>query len=142
MAIEKNLQGLRLLLVEDEFVLALGVSDLLVDLGADVIGPVGSVADALDLIDKVPEIDAAVLDVNLGGETIYPVADALMSRNVPFFFATANARSQLPERFSDVQLCRKPFDTKALRNAIDRLRPPAAAVMLSDPPAHDRPVPH
>ena len=121
-SIEPILEGFRLLLVEDEYVLALGLSDMLVDLGADVIGPVASVADALDLIDKVPEIDAAVLDVNLGGETIYPVADALMSRNVPFFFSTANDRSQLPDRFSQVQLCRKPFDARDFRTAIEQLR--------------------
>lgn len=117
-----NLQGLRLLLVEDEFVLALGLSDLLVDEGADVIGPVASVSDALELIEKVPEIDAAVLDVNLGGETIYPVADALMTRNVPFFFATANDRSTLPERFRSVLVCQKPFDTGHFRRALSHLQ--------------------
>lgn len=125
-----DLDGLRLLLVEDEFVLALGITDVLVDAGADVLGPVGSVADALALVQQIPEIDAAVLDVNLAGETIYPVADALQARGVPFLFATANERAQLPERFSNVPLCRKPFDPVAFRSALDALEirhlPPAA----------------
>jgi CheY-like chemotaxis protein len=125
-----DLDGLRLLLVEDEFVLALGITDVLVDAGADVLGPVGSVSDALSLVEQIPEIDAAVLDVNLAGETIYPVADALKSRGVPFLFATANERAQLPERFADVPLCRKPFDATTFREAFDTLHiarlPPAA----------------
>lgn len=115
------LDGLRLLLVEDEFVLALGISDVLVDAGADVLGPVGAVDDALKLVEQIPEIDVAVLDVNLAGETIYPVADALRARAVPFLFASANDRAQLPARFADVPLCRKPFDASALREALDAL---------------------
>lgn len=128
---QNDLDGLRLLLVEDEFVLALGITDVLVDAGADVLGPVGSVSDALSLVEQIPEIDAAVLDVNLAGETIYPVADALQARGVPFLFATANDRAQLPERFAGVPLCRKPFDAATFRTAISVLRstpqiPPAA----------------
>ncbi|MFC0679669.1 response regulator [Lysobacter korlensis] len=124
---QPDLDGLHLLLVEDEYVLALGVADMLVDAGADVLGPVGSVGDALTLIEQVPEIDAAVLDVNLGGETIYPVADALMARNVPFMFATANDRADLPERFRDAPLCRKPFDAQTFRHALAHLTPGATS---------------
>lgn len=116
-----DLDGLHLLLVEDEFVLALGIADVLVDAGADVLGPVGAVDDALRLVEQIPEIDAAVLDVNLAGETIYPVADALLTRNVPFLFATANERAQLPARFAGVPLCRKPFDAATIRGALDDL---------------------
>ncbi|WP_189455216.1 response regulator [Cognatilysobacter bugurensis] len=121
---QNDLDGLRLLLVEDEYVLALGITDVLVDAGADVLGPVGSVSDALSLVEQIPEIDAAVLDVNLAGETIYPVADALQARGVPFLFATANERAQLPERFADVPLCHKPFDVATFRSVLAHLRVP------------------
>lgn len=116
-----DLDGLRLLLVEDEFVLALGITDVLADVGVDVLGPVGAVADALTLVEQVPEIDAAVLDVNLAGETIYPVADALLARGVPFVFASANERAQLPARFAGVPLCRKPFDAATIRDTLGAL---------------------
>ncbi|HEY4555048.1 MAG TPA: response regulator [Lysobacter sp.] len=120
---EQTLKGLRLLLVEDEFVLALGLADLLEDLGAIVLGPVASVDDALALLREVPEIDAAVLDVNVGSELVYPVADALLARNVPFFFSTAQEPARMPERFRSVPLCPKPFDAQRFRDALAHLRP-------------------
>lgn len=119
---ESSIEGLRLLLVEDEYVLAVGLSDTLTDLGADVLGPVATVSDALALIGAVPEIDAAILDVNIGNEVVYPVADALTERGVPFFFATANSRADLPERFHAVGLCQKPFNVEEFRRALDHLR--------------------
>ena len=118
---QSTIEGRRLLLVEDEFVLALGLADALGDMGADVLGPVASVADALKLVESLPEIDAAILDVNLGNEEVYPVADALSARGIPFLFATANARSTLPERFAQVEVCQKPFDADCFRQALLRL---------------------
>jgi CheY-like chemotaxis protein len=120
------IEGLRLLLVEDEFVLALGLADALADFGAIVVGPVATVDDALALVERVPEIDGAVLDVNLGQEVAYPVADALLARGIPFLFATANDRTALPERFAHVPLCRKPFRVDAFRAA--------GAALRDDPP--------
>jgi len=117
-----GIDGLKLLLVEDEFVLALGLSDALADLGAVVVGPVATVDDALALVQRVPEIDGAVLDVNLGQEVAYPVADALLARGIPFFFATANERTALPERFAQVAICRKPFGVDAFRDAVAGLQ--------------------
>jgi CheY-like chemotaxis protein len=117
-----GLDGLRLLLVEDEFVLALGLADALADLGAVVVGPVATVDDALALVERVPEIDGAVLDVNLGSEVAYPVADALLARGTPFLFATANDRARLPERFAHVAVCRKPFRVDTFRDAVAALR--------------------
>src|SRR5687768_13250952 len=121
MSPQSPLNGMRLLLVEDYFPLAANLADVAVQSGADVIGPVATVADALQLIEQVPELDAAVLDVNLREETIYPVADALRARNVPFFFSTAHDRAQLPERFRDVPLCAKPFGVPSFRLALGRL---------------------
>ncbi|WP_133499168.1 response regulator [Cognatilysobacter terrigena] len=117
-----GIEGLRLLLVEDEYVLAIGLADALGDLGAVVVGPVTTVEDALALVERVPEIDAAVLDVNLGHQVVYPVADALLARGIPFLFATANEPSKLPERFARVPVCRKPFDVRQFRDAVLHLR--------------------
>ena len=116
-----GIKGLRILLVEDELVLALGVADTLGDLGAVVVGPVATVEDALALVQRVPEIDGAVLDVNLGREVAYPVADALSARGIPFLFATANERAKLPERFADASICRKPFPAATFFDAIAAL---------------------
>ena len=118
---KSELQGLCVLLVEDQYALAVTLADVAMDLGAHVVGPVATVADALELIEQLPEVGAAVLDVNLGQETIYPVADALRARNTPFLFATAQERLQLPERFRDVPLCRKPFGVPEFRQALGRL---------------------
>ncbi|MGY3266894.1 response regulator [Lysobacter sp. HA35] len=119
-----GIEGLRLLLVEDEYVLALGLADALGDMGAVVLGPVTTVEDALGLVERVPEIDAAVLDVNLGQQVVYPVADALTARGIPFLFATANEPAALPERFARIPVCRKPFKVDAFRDAVLRLHHP------------------
>lgn len=119
---DTDFEGLRLLLVEDEYLFALCLAEMLEDLGAQVLGPVASVSDALDLIDKAPEIDAAILDVNVAGETIFPVADRLRARHVPFAFASGYDPDLLPPRFSDVTICRKPIDASAVRAALAQLR--------------------
>lgn len=123
MTMDDTLNGLRLLLVEDEYVLALGLAVLLEDLGANVLGPVASVEDALALVRDVPEIDAAILDVNVGSELVYPVADALLARGVPFFFSTAQDPALMPERFHGMPLCPKPFDAQRFRAALAHLQP-------------------
>jgi len=113
--------GPRLLLVEDEFVLAVCLSDWLEDHGAQVIGPVANVADALRLLEQAPEIDVAILDINLGGETAFPVADALRRAGVPFLFASGYDREHMPERFRDAVLCTKPIDPATVARALTAL---------------------
>ena len=82
------LSGRRVLLVEDEAIIALDLAALLTDLGAVVVGPAHSVADALELLNE-GKIDCAVLDINLNGEPVYPVARALETRRIPFVFVTS-----------------------------------------------------
>ncbi|MCQ4190789.1 response regulator [Methylocystis suflitae] len=82
-----TLSGRRILIVEDEYIIAADLAQLLEGLGAKV-GPAGSVADALALIARQPAIDVALLDVTLGSEKIFPVADVLQARGVAFVFAT------------------------------------------------------
>jgi CheY-like chemotaxis protein len=106
---EQKLQGSRILVVEDEYLLADDLSETLIEAGAEVLGPIASIEEATALIAEEPEIDAAVLDVNLRGDMVFPVADALRARGIPFAFATGYDEWALPERFADVPRVEKPF---------------------------------
>ena len=90
------LAGRRVLLVEDDYFIADELRRDFAKTGAEVLGPVGRVDEALALIDKSAHIDGAVLDVKLHDEMVYPVADALLERGVPFVFATGYERAQIP----------------------------------------------
>ncbi|HEX8471410.1 MAG TPA: response regulator, partial [Brevundimonas sp.] len=81
-------EGRRVLIVEDEYVIAMEIAGILEDCGAEIVGPAGSVSLAIQLIAQEAPIDAAVLDVNLGRERVFPVAETLNLRNIPFVFAT------------------------------------------------------
>jgi hypothetical protein len=105
------LRGRRLLVLEDDFMIATDLARTLEEHGAEVIGPAYSVAGALTLIEaKNGALDGAVLDVNLGAEPAYPVADALLARGVPFVFATGYDAWVIPEPYADVPRCEKPYD--------------------------------
>src|SRR3954447_11616389 len=82
-----DLNGLRVLVVEDEAAISLLLEDMLLDFGCEVIGPAARLTAALDAVSR-ETIDLAILDVNVAGEPIYPVADALVQRSVPFVFST------------------------------------------------------
>lgn len=92
-------RGKCVLVVEDEYLLAVEMQRQLQRNFAIVIGPVATVQEALSLIDDHGGIDAAVLDIRLDGETSYPVADALLDRSIPFVFASAEALENVPMRF-------------------------------------------
>jgi len=117
----QTLQGCRILIVEDEFLLAEDIAHVLDDAGATVLGPVPSVLDALELIAAEKRIDFAVLDVNLHGEMVFPVADALAERSVPFAFATGYDEWSLPERFFMVPRLEKPFRPERLSHKLEPL---------------------
>jgi CheY-like chemotaxis protein len=103
-----TLVGRRLLIVEDDYLIAQDLADLLRSGGAQVIGPVATVGAALDLIRATPSLDGAVVDINLQGEMAYPVADVLTKRAVPFLFATGYDETAIPGRYRDVPRCQKP----------------------------------
>ena len=107
------LVGLRVLVVEDELLLALDLQAILEEAGCKVIGPAMRVDQALQRIAE-EVIEAAVLDVNLGHETVFPVADALAERRLPFVFLSGYDRDTLPERFHDRPLLGKPYSISAL----------------------------
>jgi CheY-like chemotaxis protein len=115
-----RLSGRRVLVVEDEALVAMLVEDALLDAGASVIGPAATVAEALALLEReTPE--AAVLDLNLAGETSTPVADALAARGVPFVVATGYGADGLPPGHAAVPVLAKPYDPDDLTAALSRL---------------------
>ncbi len=112
----------RILVVEDELLIAMETEQILVDLGCSVVGPAPSVAQALALLDG-EEPDFAILDVNLGPERSVPVAEALRKRGVPFALATGYDRAQLHESaYRDALHLGKPLDHKRLVDALASLR--------------------
>ena len=117
------MEGKRILVVEDEFLVAEDLNFALKKSGARVLGPVGMIADGLKLLDDSPDVEGAVIDVNLGGAMAYPIAEKLLDRNIPFIFTTAYDVEDLPERFSNVSLCQKPTTMlKIIRTLEDALR--------------------
>jgi two-component sensor histidine kinase/DNA-binding response OmpR family regulator len=120
--------GNRLLLVEDEALTGMMMSDMLTELGFDVIGPFGRVADAMAAVGR-EDFHAAVLDVNLDGEMVYPVADAVLARGVPFVFVTGYSAEGIDRRFAQVPVLQKPIERQMLQNIfVDGARRLAEAV--------------
>lgn len=121
--VERSLHGRRILLVEDEYLLAEDLAHSLESAGAKVLGPAPSVDVAMELIASEPKIDLAVLDINLQGEMVFPVADALLQRGVPFAFATGYDEWSLPPRFASVARIEKPFPAQKLPTRLIPLLP-------------------
>jgi two-component sensor histidine kinase/DNA-binding response OmpR family regulator len=105
--------GNRMLIAEDEALVAIMMEDLAVELGWSVVGPFAKAADALAAA-KDDDIQAALLDVNLGGESVYPVADALTARGVPFVFTTGYGAESIDRRFASTPILQKPIDRHVL----------------------------
>lgn len=108
---EDVLEGCRMLVVEDDYLIASTLVRALEDHGVEVVGPAASVQEALELMAAEARLDAAVLDINLAGDRVYRVADALLARNVPFAFATGYDDWIIPEAYSGVPRMEKPVDT-------------------------------
>jgi CheY-like chemotaxis protein len=114
-----RLQGLRVLIVEDETIIAMLLEDILTDAGCVVAGKARSVAAALDAVETL-QFDVAILDVNLRGRRVDPVADALMDRRLPFIFATGYGEAGLAERFRSITVLQKPFEPTPLLEMLAR----------------------
>lgn len=112
----------RILVVEDEYLLADELATELADEGATVLGPAPTVERAMALLEAPPLPHGAILDLNLGGEPAFPVADALIELGVPLIFTTGYDSAAIPERFASVPTCEKPISiarvTAALSGAI------------------------
>ena len=113
-----DLKGRRILVVEDEYLVAADLARSLQRHGAEVVGPAPNVQRAMALIERGGRIDGAVLDISLGGEMVYPVADALERANVPFVFATGYDAQSAPGWYAYAPRCEKPIDPVALARAL------------------------
>ena len=113
------LEGLHVMVVEDESAVALVVESMLEDLGCVVEASAWRVPQALEFAATRP-LDLAVLDVNIAGEKVFPVASLLRERGVPFVFATGYGAAGLPEGFRDTPVIAKPFRPPDLEKAIDQ----------------------
>jgi DNA-binding response OmpR family regulator len=126
-------ENMTVLVVEDELLIAMQIESVLRGAGHDVVGPFGRLDRAVSCA-RDGRLDAAVLDVNLAGEKVFPVADALARRQIPFVFLTACGQDIVPERFWQRPFLRKPYRAKPL---LARSPRPRAG---SGPAAGRRPV--
>jgi PAS domain S-box-containing protein len=109
-----SISGNRVMIVEDEALVAMVVTESLTTLGCSVVGPFSRCSDAIASI-EADEIDAAILDVNLDGEMVYPLADLLTQRGVPFIFVTGYGAESIDERFTHVPVIQKPVERHVLQ---------------------------
>jgi DNA-binding response OmpR family regulator len=115
--VPRLLAGRCVLIVEDEPLLAFSLEDALRDAGADILGPAGRSREAFALLQRTRP-DAAVLDLNLHGESSLPFADALHDQGIPYVFASAYPPSDLPSRHMHAGYLVKPFDLSDLVTAL------------------------
>jgi CheY-like chemotaxis protein len=110
----------RVLVVEDEMVVAMLVEDMVAELGYEVAGVVSRVDEAMARVDS-DDFDLAVLDVHLNGRLVFPFADALAARHIPFLFATGYGERGIPPEHSQRLVLQKPYRAEDLKRALSRL---------------------
>ena len=113
---------LRVLVAEDEMLIAMELSAALGALGWEVVGPAATIDEAIGLIESTPDLDVAVLDVNLGGQLAYPIAERLRELGVPFVFCTGYEQVDPNARYNDCPIVRKPVDIRHLTDELLRVR--------------------
>jgi DNA-binding response OmpR family regulator len=118
-------QGGSVFLVEDEVMIRMMVADMLQELGFSVAAEAGEINEAMKLAESA-EFDVAILDVNVNGKVISPVAELIRARSRPFIFATGYGSSGLPEEYRDRPALQKPFQIETLAKMLDSALRPAA----------------
>ena len=111
----------RILIVEDEVVVAMLIEDMVTELGYQVGAMAAHVGDAIALVER-DSFDFAILDVHLNGKEVFPLADILMKRRIPFMFATAFGARGIPPAYVQYPVLQKPFSSLELKRALLRLR--------------------
>lgn len=117
-----DLTGCRVLVLEDEYYLADDLEAALSSAGAEIVGPISEVSEALEQVDK-NDFDVAIIDINLGGESAFTVADQLQRQSIPFVFATGYDARDIPASFRDVTRWGKPYNLRELVADVARLCP-------------------
>ncbi|WP_395945598.1 response regulator [Brevundimonas sp.] len=112
------LNGRRVLVVEDESLVAMLLETILEDMGCTPVGPVANIDDGEAMARDTADLDAALLDVNVAGRQVFPVAEALRARGVPFVFSTGYGEGGLPEEWRGNTTIQKPFTEAAVRDAL------------------------
>ncbi len=112
---EVAISGNRVMIVEDEPLVAMAMSDLITELGLTVVGPFGKVGQAIAAL-KDNSISAALLDINLAGELVYPLADRLIAEKVPFVFVTGYGSESIDRRYANVRVLQKPIKRDMVAN--------------------------
>jgi CheY-like chemotaxis protein len=107
----------RILVVEDEAIVAMMLDDILTELGHQVVGPIHRVNKALEIAQNEP-LDMALLDVHVAGTEVYAVAERLEERHIPFVFTTGYGKIGLRESFRDKPVLQKPFSVKSLSDIL------------------------
>jgi len=120
---DKLLSGRRILVVEDELLILMMIEDMLADLGCESVATAATVDKALALIDA-EVFDAAMLDMNLNGNTSHSVAEALVARGVPFVYSTGNKGDAVSDGYRDRPVLKKPFKYSELVEILTRLLSP------------------
>ena len=117
-AAPRLLAARRILVVEDEYFIADDLTRLLQAEGADIVGPFSEVEEGARVAASDARIDGAILDINLHGEPVYPVADALLERGVPFIFATGYSAASIPAVYSGAPRMEKPYDLRMVAHRL------------------------
>jgi CheY-like chemotaxis protein len=117
-----NGSGRRIFVVEDEFLIRMLLEDMLADLGYELAGVAGRVDEATEMAQSI-EFDLAILDVNLDGQDVYPVADLLSQRGKPFIFVTGYGGRGLSETYRSHPVLQKPFQLDELSKTLAQLLP-------------------
>jgi PAS domain S-box-containing protein len=110
----KQVNGGRVLLVEDEALVAMMIQECLTEGGHNVIGPIGRASEALAAA-RAGDFDAAILDINLGDGMAYPVAEILSARGIPFVFVTGYEAETVDSRFNEIPILQKPIERQTLQ---------------------------
>jgi CheY-like chemotaxis protein len=122
----QSLNGLQVFVVEDERLISMMLEMMLGDLGCVVAGVAATVDAALARVKAAQGIDAAILDVNIGGEKVFAVAEALLERGVPFVFSTGCGPADLAERYPNSRLLNKPYSPEQLARVLAAVTQEAA----------------
>ena len=112
------LTGRRVLVVEDESLVAMLLETIVEDMGCSPVGPVATVDEGLAMVAAETSLDAALLDVNVAGREVFPIAEALKARGVPFIFSTGYGEGGLPDAWRGQATVQKPFTESAIRDAL------------------------